>query len=59
MSMNVLKIMNVIIFATILMVHSIAIVIQATCCIQMKLIAQVDHNNLSLEEITYMYKITM
>ena len=45
MLMNVLKIMDVIICAIILMVHSIAIVIQATCYIQMELIAQVDHNN--------------
>ena len=50
--MNVLEIMDVIICAIILMVHSIAIVIQATCYIQMELIAQVDHNNKSLEEIT-------
>ena len=45
MSMNVLEIMGVITCAIILMVHSIAIVIQATCYIQMELIAQVDHNN--------------
>ena len=45
MSMNVLEIMVVIICAIILMVHSIAIVIQATCYIQMELIAQVDYNN--------------
>ena len=43
--MNVLEIMDVIICAIIPMVHSIAIVIQATCYIQMELIAQVDHNN--------------
>ena len=42
--MNVLEIMDVIICAIILMVHSIAIVIQATCYIQMELLAQVDHN---------------
>ena len=45
MSMNVLEIMDVITCAIILMVHSIAIVIQATCYIQMELHAQVDHNN--------------
>ena len=42
--MNVLEIMDAIICAIILMVHSIAIVIQATCYIQMELLAQVDHN---------------
>ena len=51
MSMNVLEIMVVIICAIILMVHSIAIVIQATCYIQMELVAQVDHNNELLVEI--------
>ena len=45
MSMNVLEIMDVIICAIILMVHSIAFVIQATCYILMELIAQVDDNN--------------
>ena len=45
MLMNVLEIMDVIICVIILMAHSIAIVIQATCYIQMELIAQVDHNN--------------
>ena len=42
--MNVLEIMVAIISAIILMVRSIAIVIQATCYIQMELLAQVDHN---------------
>ena len=45
MLMNVLEIMDVIICAIILMVHSTAIVIQATCYIQMELIAQVNNNN--------------
>ena len=44
MSTNVLEIMDVIICAIILMVHSVAIVIQATYYIQMEIIAQVDHN---------------
>ena len=48
--------MDVIIYAITLMVHSIAIVIQATCYIQMELLAQVDHN-LSLEEIVYNYNL--
>ena len=51
--MNVLEIMDVIICAIILMVHSIAIVIQATCYIQMELLAQVDHKNIQLM-CTYM-----
>ena len=38
--MNVLEIMDVIICAIILMVHSIAIVIQAICYIQMEQLAQ-------------------
>ena len=42
--MNVLEIMDVIIYAITLMVYSIAIVIQATCYIQMELLVQVDHN---------------
>ena len=41
--MNVLEIMDVIICAIILMVHSIAIVIQATGYIQMELFAEVDY----------------
>ena len=42
--MNVLEIMDLIICAIILvlMVHSIAIVIEATCYTQMELLAQVD-----------------
>ena len=40
--MNVLEIMDVIICAIILMVHSIAIVIQASYYIQMELRAQVN-----------------
>ena len=47
--MNVLEVMDVIICAIILMVHSIAIVIQATCYIPIELLAQVDFNNCSLE----------
>ena len=55
--MNVLEIMDVIICAIILMVHSIAIVIQATYCIQMKLLVQVNHNNLFLKGITYIVTV--
>ena len=42
--MNVLEIMDVIICAIILMVHSIAIVIQAIYYIRKELFAQVNHH---------------
>ena len=46
--MNVLEIMGVNIYAIILMVHSIATVIQATCQTQMELTAQVDYKDMAL-----------
>ena len=55
--MNVLEIMDVIICAIILMVHSIAIVIQATCYIPIELLAQVYF--FITTEIIYMFAINM
>ena len=55
--MNVLEIMDVIICAIILMVHSIAIVIQATCYIQMELLAQVDHKIVLIITRNYLHLI--
>ena len=52
--MNVLEIMDVIICAIILMVHSIAIVIQATYYIQMELLAQVDYDDFLSKQIMYL-----
>ena len=46
-SMNVLEIMDVIICAIILMVHSIAIVIQDAYYIRIDIFAQVNHHIIS------------